>query len=197
MKLKKNSFVVTLCSVLAAVAIPALVTGCSGTARAPKKSGFLSFYHHLEKVDDTTWRSVTPGRLSLYSKFHITAANCVVTEFDGKPLPPEAQRKVAEYLRESVTKALGDRYPIVTSPGADVGDIRVAITQAYKTGDQLGLTVEGEIVDSYSGYQAAAVMRTELGKLYLGSWWDGPSAKGIIDAWTARLRKAIDDVQPR
>jgi hypothetical protein len=195
--MKLNRPIVGLLVGILTITLPALLTGCAGTARTPKKAGFLSSYHHLEKVDETTSRSITPSRLALYKKFQITAANCLVTEYDGKPLPAEAQRKVAEYLRESVAKALADRYPIVSSPGAEVGEIRVAITQAYKTGNQLGLTVEGEIMDSYSAYQAAAVMRTELGKAYVGDWWDGPSAKEIIDAWAGRLRQAIDGVQSR
>jgi hypothetical protein len=35
-------------------------------------------------------------------------------------------------------------------------------------------------------------MRTEVGEAYVGDWWDGPSAKQIIDAWSARMREAID-----
>jgi len=107
------------------------------------------------------------------------------------------KQKVADYLREAVTKALSDRYPIVTSGGLDVAEIRVAVTEAYKTGNRLGLTVEGEINDSYSTFQAAAVMRTELGEAYLGDWWDGPSAKQIIDAWASRLREVIDIAHSR
>jgi hypothetical protein len=99
---------------------------------------------------------------------------------------------VSDYLRESITKALSDAYPIVNSGGADVGELRVAITDAYKNGNRVGLTVEGEIFDSYSGYQGAAVMRAEPGEAYVGDWWDAPSVKQIIDKWSARLRQAID-----
>jgi hypothetical protein len=193
--MKNTRMITVLCVGLMGAALPVVLTGCAGRAVAPQKSGFLSYYKHMKQVDDTTWRSVTPGRLAMYQKFHITAAQCRVEEYDGKPLTPEAQQKVADYLRESVTRALSDRYPIVNTYGPDVGDIRLAITQAYKTGNQLGLTVEGEIVDSISGYQGAAVMRTELGKPYLGDWWDGPSAKEIIDAWSLRLRQTIDSMQ--
>jgi hypothetical protein len=80
----------------------------------------------------------------------------------------------------------------------------VAITVTYKTENQLGLTVEGEILDSQAApqirnsavvdvsSQLAAVMRTELSHPYSGDYWDGPSAKELIDEWSARLRKAID-----
>ncbi len=169
-----------------------LAAGCASHAFAPRQSGFLSHYHNLQKVDDTTWRYIFTNRLAMYNRFQITAAKTMVTEYDGKPLSQEAQQKVSDYLRGSVTRALSERYPIVSSSGPDVGDIRVAITDAYKTGNRLGLTVEGEIIDSYSTYQAAAVMRTELGEAHLGDWWDGPSAKQTMDAWADRLRQAID-----
>lgn len=186
-----NLGITPFAALIAAISL-ILVAGCASHTFAPKQSGFLSHYHHMQRVDDTTQRYINTNRLASYNKFQITAAKCMVTEYDGKPLSLTAQQKVSDYLREAVTKALADRYPIVTSGGADVAEIRVAITDAYKTGNRLGLTVEGEINDSYSTFQAAAVMRTELGEPYLGDWWDGPSAKQIIDAWAARLRETID-----
>jgi hypothetical protein len=187
----------TLPAALLAAAGLILAAGCASKAIAPKQSGFLTHYHHMVKIDDTTWRYMDTNRMAMYNKFQITAAKCMVTEYDGKPLSPTAQQKVADYLREAITKALADRYPIVTSGGVDVGEIRVAITQAYKTGNRLGLTVEGEIDDSFSTVQAVAVMRTELGEIYLGDWWDSTSAKQIMDAWAARLRSAIDITHTR
>jgi hypothetical protein len=172
-----------------------LMAGCATSdknAFAPHKSGFLSTYVNLKKIDDTTWRFVNTNRVSIYNKFHISAVKCLVTQYDERPVTPEQQQKVVEYLRDSITKALSDRYPIVNSGGPDVGELRVAVTDAYKTGDRLGLSIEGEIFDSLSGYQAAAVMRTELGEAYVGDWWDAKSAKDIIDKWSARLREAID-----
>ncbi len=91
----------------------------------------------------------------------------LVNDFNGKPLKPEAQQRVAEYLRE-------------------------AITDAYKTENRLGLSIEGEIIDSYSTFQVAAVMRAQLGEVYIGSEWDGRSAKQIIGGWAQRLRKSVD-----
>ena len=174
-----------------------LMAGCASSTFAPKQSGFLSNYKRMNKIDDTTWRYVDPNRVSIYNKFHISEVKCLVTSYDGQPLSPETKQKVTDYLREAITKALSDRYPIVSSGGADVGELRAAITDAYKTGNRLGLTVEGEISDSYSGYQGAAVMRTELGEAYIGDWWDAPSAKQIMDKWAARLREAVDKAHGR
>jgi hypothetical protein len=35
-------------------------------------------------------------------------------------------------------------------------------------------------------------MKSELGDVYLGSWWDGFSAKEIVNHWSARLAQAIN-----
>src|SRR5690349_8510332 len=106
----------------------ALSAGCASHTFAPKQSGFLSNYARLKKVDDTTWRYVETNRVALYNKFHLSATKCLVPSWDGKPVSPETQQKVADYLRESITKALSDAYPIVNNGGSDVGELRVAIT---------------------------------------------------------------------
>ena len=185
----------TIPAALAAATGLMLLAGCASDNKAefaPHKSGFLSSYNNLKTVDDTTLRFVNTNRVSIYNKFHISAVKCLVTQYDERPVTPEQQQKVIEYLRDSVTKALSDRYPIVGSGGPDVGELRMAVTDAYKTGNRLGISVEGEIFDSLSGYQAAAVMRTELGDPNVGDWSDARSAKDTIDKWSARLREAID-----
>jgi len=170
-----------------------LVAGCAGTPQAPTQSGFLSQYIHLKKVDATTSRYIFKNRLALYNKFEITTVKVLPEQFDGKFLTEEQKAKAIAYIRESITKALAEHgYPVVTSGGPDVGQIRVAITAIYKTGDQLGLSVEGEILDASSGFQAAAVTKTALGDIYLGSWWDNVSARQIVDAWSQRLAEAVD-----
>ena len=72
-----------------------------------------------------------------------------------------------------------------------MAEVRTAITDIYKSGNQLGLTVEGSIVDNASAYQAAAVMKTELAPAQLGNWWDGERARSIIDSWSERMAEAI------
>lgn len=169
-----------------------LLAGCAGTPQAPKRSGFLYNYSNLKKVDDTTWRYVNTNRLALYSKFVIAPVKITVTEFEGKPLTAEQKDKAAAYIRESLTKAIESKgYKVVPSGYGDVAEVRTAITDIYKSGSQLGLTVEGSIVDNASAYQAAAVMKTELAPAQLGSWWDGERARGIIDSWSARMAEAI------
>lgn len=169
-----------------------LLAGCAGTPIAPKRSGFLYNYSNLKQVDATTWRYVNTNRLALYSKFVIAPVKIMVKEFDGTPVTDEQKTKMANYVRDSLAKAIESKgYTVVNGGYGNVAEVRVAITDAYKTGSQFGLTVEGSIVDSASAYQAAAVMKTELADAQLGSWWDSERARSIVDGWSERMAEAI------
>jgi hypothetical protein len=183
-------------AVLALVAASglALLPGCAGPkqAREPVQSGFLTHYCQLEPVDDTTWRHINSTDLGHYEKFRIGDVKVLTDYYAGKPLSEETKQKGEGYVREAITKALSDRYSIVTTSGLDVADIRVAITAAYKTGNHLGLTVESEIVDSRSLVQLAAVLRTDVSDSYFSDYWDGPAGRQLVNEWASNLRKAID-----
>jgi len=174
-----------------------LLGGCAGQKVQPVKSGFLSHYHHMTAVDATTSRYVDVPRLTSYNKFRISAATVLLQHYNGQPITVAQQTKMSDYLRLSITSALQDKYPVVDAPSTDTAEIRVAITEVYKSGSQLGITVEGEIQDSYSGVQVAAVIRTDLGEVYLGDWWDKTSAREIVDRWCQRLRQTIDSAHAR
>jgi len=177
---------------IAAVAGVLLLAGCAGTPQPPKRSGFLYNYDNLQQVDDTTWRYVNTNRLALYRKFEITTPKILATQYDGKPITEDQKERAIAYIRGSLTKALEAKgYSVVSGGYGDVAEIRVAITDVYKTGSQLGLTVEGSVVDAASAFQAAAVMKTELAPEQAGSWWDNERGREIIDRWSARLAEAI------
>jgi hypothetical protein len=95
-------------------------------------------------------------------------------------------------LHDAIANALSEPYSVVITPGSDVADIRVAVTEAYVTENGLGLTVKGEIIDPYSCFPIATVIRTDLSRPHVGSKWDGASARQVMDAWGSRLRNAVD-----
>jgi len=180
---------------LGAAAALFLLAGCAtdkDKSFTPGRSGYLSHYHHLTPVDATTSRYVDVPRLKSYNKFKISSIDILVKQYNGQPLTAEQQKKMADYVRTAITSALQDKYPVVDAPSTDTAEIRVAITDAYKSGNQVGITVEGEILDSFSAVQVAAVIRNDLGNQYLGDWWDKVSAREIVDTWAMRLRQAID-----
>ena len=169
-----------------------VLSACATKTFEPGRSGYLSHYHHLKKVDATTSRYINVDRLKQYNKFKISSIQILTKAYNGKPITPEQQAKMAAYIRNATVTALGDKYPVVDAPSTDTAELRVAITDVYKTGRQVGITVEGEILDSYSAVQVAAVIRNDLGEVYLGNWWDKTSAREMVDGWAKRLREAID-----
>lgn len=178
--------------ILTTIAGISLLTGCAGKRYEPGRSGYLSHYHHLEKVDQTTYRYIDAPRLRSYNKFRITSVEILTKNYNGQPITAEQQQRMADYLRKSITAALQDKYPVVDAPSTDTAELRVAITDVYKSASQVGITVEGEILDSFSAVQVAAVIRNDLGRQYLGDWWDKTSAREMVDGWSQRLRQAID-----
>lgn len=172
------------------------VTGCSSTSsvsKEPVRTGFLSKYNHLEQVDASTWRYINYDRLGTYNKFVVSPVKVMATEFKGQALTDDQKRKASEFVHKAVVTALGDRYPVVTVPGADAAEIRIAVTETFKDGTHVGLTVEAEIIDTYSAVQVAAVMRVAEGEPHLAAWWDRPVAREIVEGFAKRLRGVIDN----
>jgi hypothetical protein len=153
---------------------------------------FLTTYDHLQKVDTGVWRYVSPPLLANCTKFTIDPVDVKFSEYDGKPITPEQRQRTADFVRDSMTKAVGQWYPVVSQRGPDVGEIRIALTEGYKSGGKLGLCLQGEILDN-SNTQVAAVVRTEMSQYYSPSWEDKDTAKQMVKAWSDRLLKAIDD----
>ena len=179
--------------VLASAAGLMAVTGCKTTPNAPVQSGFLSQYHNMKEVEPGRWVYLNKERLGSYNKFMVDPVKVLFTEYKGKPLTDEQRQKISEYVHNAIVNALRDRYPVVTAPSTDTAEIRVAVTDAYKKGNQVGLTVEAEIIDSYTAVQVGAAMRAALGEPYVGSWWDTDSAKEIVNDLAKRLRQVIDE----
>jgi hypothetical protein len=178
-------------SVLSVTGLLALAA-CRSTPQMTSRPNFLSTYDHLQQVDDLNWRYVSRPLLSRCDKFIIGPVKVLFTEVDGQPITPEQRQRSADFVRRVVHQALADRYPVVTEPGPDVGEVRLAVTEGYRTGGRLGLCVQGEILDN-SATQVAAVMRTELSEVYVPDWENRESARKMVGAWAERLRKVIDE----
>jgi len=176
MKTQSSKLIAKCLSTLVACAglVAGLVLmGCKTEQAPPPRSGFLSSYTQMEKVDETTWRWIDPNnRLASYNKFILHPVTVQAEVYEGEKISPETRERVSNYLHEAIVNALADRYPIVSTPSTDTGEIRVGITDATKTGLKLNLCVEGEIQDSYSAVQVASVVASRMGKAHLGSWWD-------------------------
>jgi hypothetical protein len=176
----------------AAVAGLLALTACETTPQMTNRPSFLSTYNHLQKVDATTWRYVSPVLLGQCHKFIVSPVKVLFTEYDGQPLTAEQRQRTSDFVHQTLVKTLSERYPIVTEAGPDVAEIRVAITEAYRTGGKLGLCVQGEILDN-ANTQIAAVSKTELSELYSPKWQDKNIAREMVEGWAQRLLMVIDE----
>ena len=199
--------------IMCATAATAVVL-CGGCkTAAPKPSGFLSDYSHLQKVNDSTWRYVDSGRLSAYTKFTVSPAKMMVKEYWGTTFGADQQEKIAATFRQKIVSALSGRYQVVGAPEANTAEVRAAITQAYLVGNALAIGVEVEIVDPQSHQQLAALRGVEVGPPdvgfrmgnrnpgdpgdYMASWWNRPSAVALMERWAEQIRKTVEDAHKR
>ena len=167
------------------------LTACKTTPQMTSRPDFLSTYNHLEKVEPGLWRYVSQPLLANCNKFMISPVKVLFNEVEGKPITAEQRQRSADFVRQAIVTAISARYPVVSDPGPNVAEIRIALTEAYRTGGKVGLCVQGEILDN-SNTQVAAVVRTELSQLYVPNWEDKNTASEMVQAWAQRLLKAID-----
>jgi hypothetical protein len=177
-------------SLFAATALVALA-GCKATPQMTTRPDFLTTYDHLQKVDGTTWRYISPPLLANCNKFVVSPVKVLFNEYDGKPITEEQRQHSANFVRQSIIDDISAHYTVVPYTGPDVAEIRVALTGAYATAGKLGLCVQGEIIDP-SKTQVAAVVRTELSEYYSPNWEDRATARKMVDEWASRMLKAID-----
>ncbi len=197
------------------VASQVLLCACTApTVSEVDQSGFLSDYSNLEKIDDNMLRFVDESAGAL-SSFIIDP---VVITFrqppDKQVFTDEELSELAEYYEEAVIEALGkdEGYPIVEQPGPGVVRIRIGITNVEETIGVLNISIytkitglglggasfEGELIDSVTGKQLAAIIRWGTGSRILkaGITHTG-DAKIAINRWAKDLRAQIDEANDR
>jgi 6-pyruvoyl-tetrahydropterin synthase len=196
----------------ATAALAVILWGGCKTA-APKPSGFLSDYSHLQKADDSTWRYVDNAHLASYQKFMVSPVKVMVKEYWGTTFTADQQERIAMIFRQKIVNALSERYMVVGNTAADTAEVRAAITRAYRVGNSLALGVEAEILDPATHQQLAALQGVQIGPPEMGfrmgyhnpadsgnfmaAWWTWPSAVELMDRWANQLRNIVEDAHKR
>lgn len=181
--------------------------GC-GSKRMPT-TGFLSDYSRLNSVSDTMLQYVAPTHKFSYSKFIIDPVAVHFYDTDkGAGTDFEKVNELVQYMERAMHNALLDHYQVVRQAGPGVARIRLALTDLDKSSPALnvipqtkligtglgGATMEGEILDSLSGEQLAAVVQSQKGKrLSLSGLSKYGDAKAVIDDWAQRLVQKVDE----
>jgi hypothetical protein len=183
-----------------------LSTGCK--TGAPKPSGFLSDYSHLQKVNNSTWRYVDASHLGAFQTFTVPPVDVKARAYWGTSGGADQRQVVGTLFRQKIVSALSGHYEVIGTSAPNTPEIRVAITQAYRVGNSLALGVEVEIVDRQSHQQLAAIRGIRIGPPdvgfslgyhnpdaggYMAAWWTMPSAVELMEQWADQIRGLIEE----
>jgi hypothetical protein len=112
-------------------------------------SGFLGDYSMLApdpKNGDLLLYEKEPNVLKKYNKFIFDPVTVyLLPEAQNRGIDPEDLARLAKYFHDAVTDELAKsgRYEIVTTPGPDVLDLDIAITNVEPTGGKKNAAVKG------------------------------------------------------
>lgn len=183
-----------------------LLGGCS-SAPAVTQSGFLSTYADLEPAGENRMRYASP-ELGTYTAFIVDP---VQVSSQKSKLDPDQRAEVANHFRSSLSRELTTRgYKVTDKPAAQTARIRVAITNVNEStwwmkvhpasslagAGRGGAAMEGEVIDSVTGDQLAAVVQSGVGSQFtLGNFSTVSDLNNIIDQWVIQACDRLDDLR--
>jgi hypothetical protein len=185
----------------------AVLVGCSA-APPPTRTGFLTNYSSLARVSDTRMRYISP-EMREYQSFIVDPVQMTSRT---QRLKPEHRSEIAAYFTESLERLLKSRgYTVTDRAGSGTARVRVALTDISEStwwqkmhpasslagAGRGGAAMEGEIVDSVSGEQLAAVVQSGVGSQFtVGNYSTVADIKNVIDQWVKTAGDRFDEMQP-
>lgn len=194
----------------ALVGLIGLVGGIGGCASSPPpRTGFISDYSLLERIDGSKARYVSPA-LARYRSFMVDPVQFREVK-DPPVLTPDERAEVANYFRDAFVTVLRDnRYTVTDRAGAGTARIRIAITDIKASvwwmnlhpGSKLsgagtgGASMEGEVIDSVTGEQLAAVVKSGRGNQFELDTFDKlDDFKDVIDRWAEEAEDSLRELR--
>lgn len=186
-------------------------TGCAGPVSKPEQADFLSDYSRMELREDGRINYADES-VANYDSFIIDP---IVILFEQDPTNPtfteEELGSLKQYMIDRLTEELtvDDGYSVVTDPGPGIARYRFGFTEVNETIGALnisiytkvsglglgGLSLEGEMVDSVTGEQIAAMVRWGSGsRIARAGFTKTGDAKLMINRWSNEFRETIDSL---
>jgi hypothetical protein len=216
---------------IALVTAAAMVAACATTRQSRgtgDASGFLGDYSNLRKgeKDEPQLIYIRPDvDWSSYDAFHLESVTLWRNE-KTDDVPEEEQQLLTDFLFQAVHTELSKDYEMVTEPGPNVLELRLAITEAKGSkavmntitsvipqlrlltsivGMSAGTSVlvgkagiEAEITDAMSGDRLAAALDQRQGtKAVRGGVKTWSDVKLAYEFWAKRLRKRLATLSGR
>lgn len=198
---------VALTALLLAAILSGTLGGCS-SAPATTHSGFLSSYSNLTKISDVRMNYVS-ANLRNYDAFIVDPVQ--MRAGNTSDLTAEDRAEVARYFRQSFVQLLQQRgYAIVDHAGTGTARVRIAMTNVHQStwwmklhpasnlagAGRGGAAMEGEVIDSVTGEQLAAVVQSGLGSQFtLGNFSTVADLKSTIDQWSKTAGDRLDELR--
>jgi hypothetical protein len=174
--------------------------GCESSSPPPAVSpaGFLSDYSRLEPISVTSRRYVNPKYdLSKYSSFIVDPVEVYLKDSAGVRNWDDVE-KLRAYMRRAIIDALEPRYTAVAArPGPGVARVRIALTNVersapFKLG---GVSMEGELLDSQTGEQIAAVIESQKKGVPFRGYDPWSGARAAMDDWAKRFYHRLEEAR--
>ena len=198
-RLRKTGTSLSLLTTLGAL------SGCASTP--PPRTGFIGDYSKLQKVDEGKMRYISP-QLREFSAYIVDP---VQIRAKRDSIKPEQRAEVARYMHDALVKVLTTGgYRIATQAGVGVARVRMAITDIQDakwylnlhpatkvTGaGRAGASMEAEVVDSVTGAQLAAAIRSGRGKEFeLNPFSTIDDVKSVIDQWAKDAGERLKELR--
>lgn len=189
--------------------IVALTSLGACASKPPAPTGFLSTYDHLEQVNEHRLEYISSD-LASYRAFIVEPVAFRLARKQTK-LNDNEREDLAQHFKHALEAALLEQhYEVVDQPAPGAARIRFAITDVRRAvwvlnlhpGSKLtgagagGAAMEGEIVDSISGRQLAAMMQSSRGSQFeLDTFNTLDDAKDVIDRWARDAAARLADLR--
>jgi hypothetical protein len=190
----------------AIVLVAFVILGC---AKKPpmNQTGFLEDYSRLESVNSSTMRYISPA-LNSYTAFIVDPVEFTVPP---KKLTEKDRAEVARYFRAKLIEVLkSQQFDIVEDVDVNVARIQIAMTDVANSTWWIklhpvsrvsgagtgGAACEGEVIDSITGEQLAAWIKTSTGnQLNFLAFSTVSDVKGAINKWVSDAAKRLDEIR--
>jgi hypothetical protein len=186
----------TICVLVIAITLRAQDAAKQQAADSREVSGFLGDYSGLvpdAKNGDLLLYEKDPNVLKKYNKFLFDPVTIyLLPEAQGRGIDPDDLERLAQYFHKAVTDELtkSGRYEIVTTPGPDVLELNVAITNVEPTGGKKNAAVQGAATAATIGVAPGAsllVPRLSVGKVGIeGEMLDSTSGDRMVAFITSK-----------
>jgi hypothetical protein len=192
---------------LASLVIALFIAAGCAKSPPPERTGFLSDYSKLTKVNDHRMNYVS-DELARYDSYIIDPI-----EFRMPPQKLDAGQRaeVARHFRSRLKSALENRGLKVTDdPGPNTARVRIAMTDIANSTWWMkvhpasriagagtgGASMEGEVVDSVTGSQVGAVVQAATGnQLNFTAFTTVQDVNAAIDKWAEQAGQRLEELR--